>query len=72
MRLRNVNLTYTFPKDLISKLKLQGASVFVNGDNLLVLTKYEGNDPEQGFSGVTNTSLVPNVRTLTFGLNISF
>lgn len=72
MRLRNVNLTYALPKNVISKLRLEGASVFVNGDNLLVLTKYEGNDPEQGLSGVTSTTLVPNVRTVTFGLNISF
>jgi TonB-linked SusC/RagA family outer membrane protein len=65
MRLRNVNLTYTLPKNLVSKLKLQGATIFVNGDNLFVLTKFQGNDPEQGFSGTTNTTAVPNVRTLT-------
>jgi TonB-linked SusC/RagA family outer membrane protein len=72
MRLRNVNLTYTLPKNVVNKLKLEGASVFINGDNLFVLTKFQGNDPEQGFSGTTSTAVVPNVRTMTFGVNISF
>jgi TonB-linked SusC/RagA family outer membrane protein len=72
MRLRNVNLTYALPKSLISKIKLEAASVFVNGDNLFVLTKFAGNDPEQGLQGTTATNLVPNVRTVTFGVNISF
>ena len=72
MRLRNVNLSYSLPKSLINKIKLEAASVFINGDNIFVLTKYEGNDPEQGLSGTTATNLVPNVRTVTFGVNISF
>jgi hypothetical protein len=72
MRVRNINLTYSLPKTLATKIKLEGASVFINGDNLFVLTKFQGNDPEQGLSGTSATNLVPNVRTLTFGVNISF
>jgi TonB-linked SusC/RagA family outer membrane protein len=71
-RLRNVNLTYSLPKGILSKVRIDAASLFVNGDNLLVWTKFKGNDPEQGLAGTTNTNLVPNVRTVTFGVNISF
>jgi hypothetical protein len=56
----------------MQKAGISGASVFVNGDNIFVLTKYEGNDPEQGLQGTTTTTLVPNVRTITAGVNISF
>jgi TonB-linked SusC/RagA family outer membrane protein len=72
LRLRNVNLSYSLPSGLLKKAGISGASVFVNGDNIFVLTKYEGNDPEQGLQGTTNTTLVPNVRTITAGVNISF
>jgi len=72
LRLRNVNLTYNLPSNLLNKVGVNGASVFVNGDNIFVLTKYEGNDPEQGLQGTTSTTSVPNVRTITFGVNISF
>ena len=45
-RLRNVTLSYDFPKKLISKIKMSGARVFVSADNLLTLTKFSGMDPE--------------------------
>lgn len=72
LRMRNINLSYSVPKRFLGGTGLDGASVFVNGDNLFVLTKYTGLDPEQGLSGLTNTTNVPNVRTVTFGINLSF
>ncbi len=72
LRLRNVSLSYSLPEQWVNTIGVEDASVFINGDNLLVLTKYEGNDPEQGFSGLTNTSVIPNVRTITFGVSLNF
>ena len=72
LRMRNINLSYSLPKRYLGGTGLDGASVFLNGDNLFVLTKYTGLDPEQGLSGLTNTTNVPNVRTVTFGINLSF
>lgn len=72
LRMRNVNLSYSLPSRILGGTGLEGASVFINGDNLFVLTKYTGLDPEQGLSGLTNTTNVPNVRTVTFGINLSF
>ena len=72
LRLRNVNLSYSLPSRWINTVGIEGASVFVNGENLFVLTKYEGNDPEQGLNGLTSTDIVPNVRTVTFGVSLNF
>jgi len=72
LRLRNVNLNYRLPERWTNSVGVEAANVFINGDNLFVLTKYAGNDPEQGLSGLTNTSTVPNVRTVTFGVSLNF
>jgi hypothetical protein len=72
VRLRNVSLSYTLPKRWLKGAGIDNATLYFNGDNLFVLTKYTGNDPEQGLNGLTNTTNVPNVRTVTFGINLSF
>lgn len=45
-RLRNVTLSYDFPKKLISKIKMSGARIYVSADNLFTYTKFSGMDPE--------------------------
>lgn len=72
LRLRNVSLSYDLPKRILGNSGIDNASVFVNGDNVLVFTNFKGNDPEQGLSGLITTTEVPNVRTFTVGLSLSF
>ena len=45
-RLRNVTLSYDFPKKLISKIKMSGARVYISADNLATFTRFSGMDPE--------------------------
>jgi TonB-linked SusC/RagA family outer membrane protein len=45
-RIRNVTLNYNLPVNLLSKLKLSGANIYVSGDNLFTFTKFSGLDPE--------------------------
>ena len=45
-RLRNVTLSYDFPKKLISKIKMSGARIYVSADNLFTYTRFSGMDPE--------------------------
>ena len=45
-RLRNVTLSYDFPKSLISKIRMSGARIYVSADNLLTFTRFSGMDPE--------------------------
>jgi TonB-linked SusC/RagA family outer membrane protein len=72
LRLSNISLNYSIPKRIISNIGLESANVYVTGDNLWVWTSYEGNDPEQGIDGLNGTNIVPNIRTITFGIKIGF
>src|SRR5690606_897851 len=45
-RLKNLTLGYTFPADLLQKLGLQSARIYVQGQNLFTITDYSGIDPE--------------------------
>lgn len=71
MRLKNLTLSYTLPKQLISKLALTNVQVFVQGDNLLTFSKNQGLDPEQGITGLTYYRY-PAMRSMTGGINVSF
>jgi TonB-linked SusC/RagA family outer membrane protein len=71
IRLRNVNLGYSLPANLVQKLRItSGVRFFVQGQNLLTFTKWRGLDPEN------NTALgrfnYPAARTYTAGLNVNF
>ncbi len=44
--LREVTLSYKFPKNLINKVFLTDASVYVTGQNLFYITGYDGTSPE--------------------------
>ncbi len=52
LRLKNVQLGYTFPQSLLGNIGIESLRLYVSAENLFVLTKYDGGDPEIG-SGVT-------------------
>ncbi|HTF17032.1 MAG TPA: TonB-dependent receptor [Chryseolinea sp.] len=45
-RIKNIQLTYTLPKALISKAGLTSVRIYVQGQNLVTFTNYSGMDPE--------------------------
>ncbi|GAB3506995.1 SusC/RagA family TonB-linked outer membrane protein [Emticicia fontis] len=45
-RLKNVQLTYSVPTAWVKKIGLGSAQVYVQGQNLLTITKYTGLDPD--------------------------
>ncbi|MEO6915403.1 MAG: hypothetical protein ABI151_06835, partial [Chitinophagaceae bacterium] len=70
-RLRNVNIGYTIPVSVFSKLKgIRGIRVFVQGENLYTWTDWRGFDPENG--NEYNRFSYPSPRTYTAGLNVNF
>lgn len=77
IRLRTLTLSYNFPQKMLSKIYLKGLRVFCQGDNLFLITKYPGWDPQVSnnldprFLNV-DTFAVPQPRTFTLGANISF
>lgn len=48
IRLRNIQIGYTFPVELSSKISLTKARVYISAQNLFTITKYTGLDPEIG------------------------
>ena len=78
IRLRTVSLSYTVPVSLIKRLGLSSVRAYVQGTNLLTLTKYGGLDPEvSSQSANQNTAgydwaTVPQPKTIQVGLNLVF
>ena len=70
MRIKNMQIGYTFPKSLISKINFERLRVYVSGDNLATFSSmFNTIDPE--FSA-TNGKLYPLQRTWSVGLNVTF
>lgn len=77
LRLKNIQIGYTFPKSLTSRVPSLGSvRVYVTGRNVVTFTKYSGFDPEitgTGFYGRgIDDGAYPNVRTYTGGLQVNF
>ncbi|PRY09945.1 TonB-linked SusC/RagA family outer membrane protein [Pontibacter ummariensis] len=78
LRLRNIQLGYTLPESLTSRVGVKGLRVYVSSDNLLTFTKYTGYEPEVGdlwnnpfYYGV-DMATYPQARTFIGGLNVTF
>lgn len=69
IRLKNLQVGYTLPTELIRKISLQKVRVFFSGDNLWTGSKMSKNfDPELLFQ---NGMSYPLSYTLSFGVNIT-
>ena len=77
VRLRNLTFSYNVPNKYLSKLNLKGLRLYAQGDNIFLLTRYSGYDPEVStesdprLSGVDLLN-VPQPRSISFGANITF
>lgn len=77
-RLRNVRLTYSLSQQLLQKMKLAKADIYVSGDNLWVIRKkdFVGADPEGARVGTTQYSGVStgfaNPRRFLIGVQLTF
>jgi hypothetical protein len=77
LRLNNITVGYSLPKDLIAKVKLTQLRFYVTANNLYTFTKYSGYDPEVNTR--RSSPLTPGVdyggyprsRLLLFGVNLS-
>ena len=70
LRMKNIQLAYTFPAGLVENMKISNLRVYINAQNLLTFTKYIGLDPEK--DPFKFRSSHPNVVVTTLGLNIQF
>jgi TonB-linked SusC/RagA family outer membrane protein len=65
LRLKNLSFSYSLPKKITEKLKAQNLRVYVQGQNLITWTHYEGLDPE-------TQNATPVLKTLTGGIQLTF
>lgn len=69
VRLKTIELGYTFPKNLVSKIKMDDVRIFVSGFNVLTWAKdIKWTDPE--LSG--NILYYPPQRIINMGINVKF
>jgi TonB-linked SusC/RagA family outer membrane protein len=66
LRLKTLAFGYTLPQSIFGKA-FQNARIYVDFQNLFVLTKYKGSDPE-----TDRIAAYPNQRTYSLGLNLNF
>lgn len=77
LRLRTVSLGYELPVSFLSKAKIRRLRVYLQADNLWLLTSYSGLDPEVSsnmdprFLGEDNLVL-PQPRSFNLGVNLNF
>ena len=76
LRCKNLQIGYTFPQKLMSKMGISRLRVYGGVQNLFTITNYSGYDPEVSsnalFSRGIDSKSYPNARTYTLGFNVSF
>ena len=80
LRLKNITLGYTLPRDLTQRIGVNRFRVYVMAENLITWTKYWGFDPEIGTNSTdvwgnlsrgVDYGVYPQARTWTVGFNVS-
>ncbi len=87
LKLRNIQLGYSLPSSLLSKMNIASLRIFVSGQNLFTITKYEGMDPELAGvvdvddpesagnntqRGIDGYSSYPHNRMISGGIEVTF
>ena len=70
LRLKNLQIGYTLPASLTEKAGISRCRFYLQGSNLLTLTRYTGYDPEVG--GGVDYGNYPQARTIMLGVNMNF
>jgi TonB-linked SusC/RagA family outer membrane protein len=72
LRMKNLQLGYSIPQSLLSKINVKSLRIYIQGVNLFTITKYTGQDPELGGDDRafgSDTGNYPNVKQFLVGLN---
>jgi len=80
LRLKNLQLGYDLPKNLLDKLGVKDLYVYVNAQNLLTITDFwNGYDPEVNYDAGTDAGVqlgsaqyYPQVKVYSFGVDLKF
>ncbi|MGJ1286452.1 SusC/RagA family TonB-linked outer membrane protein [Sphingobacterium spiritivorum] len=78
LRMTNIILGYSLPKETAQKLMLSGVRIYASVDNPFTITKYKGYNPEPDYDQRGNLTpgvdygLYPLVRSYNLGLKVTF
>lgn len=67
VRLKTLSLSYDVQSKQLERIKLSALRFYLNAQNLFVITRYQGNDPE-----TKSFYSLPPIRTLVAGLQLTF
>jgi hypothetical protein len=74
-RLKTLQIGYNLSGALLEKISFSKVRIYVSGNNLLTLTKYEGYDPEigggQSIYGI-DRGVYPQARSFMAGIDFTF
>lgn len=70
LRLKNIELGYSFKQEWIRKAKLERLRIYVSAQNILTITGIDDYDPEK-YGSDTRGHAYPNAKTFSVGLNIT-
>jgi TonB-linked SusC/RagA family outer membrane protein len=69
LRLKNIQLGYTLPADLVKKVSMKSARLYVNAINLFTIDEFKVFDPETDNQDAT---VYPQKKTFNVGVNVTF
>jgi TonB-dependent starch-binding outer membrane protein SusC len=78
LRINNLTLGYTLPKNLVSKIKISNVRFYGTVNNLATLTGYSGYDPDvtsrrsDPLTPGVDFAAYPRAKTWLFGVNVTF
>jgi len=67
IRLSNLSVSYSLPAGYLKKAGVQGCNLFFHTNNLFIITKYKGLDPE-----IQTFGTLPPTKTIVGGINLNF
>ncbi len=71
LRMKNIQVGYTFPKAWLSKIHFQNVRVYFSGDNLLTFTDFfQGLDPERTAQN-SRGAIYPQAKVVSFGIKVT-
>jgi hypothetical protein len=70
LRLKNASFGFTIPSSITQALRIKNIRLYVAGQNLITFSNLKFMDPEMGYT--FRETAYPNMKSYTFGANITF
>ena len=72
LNFQNAQIGYSFPAHMLAKARISRLRLYLTCDNIIYWSYRQGLDPRQSLSGSTSAENYSPVRTVSFGLNLTF